>query len=201
MVPERRERGSIARKLGWLASVAFFGGVGCRSFAPAQTAIPEDRRAAERQSPAPLEASNKALGERIELAIPLFEGGNLELNRLRGRVVVLELSASWEPGWKPMHVYYGELIERHGRDKLAIIEVALDPDTTAFETEIERGGSPAVIRGWDPMGALAARLEVARFPSVFVLDAEGRILEIASGYEPGLAARIDDVVMRGLVGQ
>ena len=187
-----RTRAGIVAGLAWLAAA------GCATATTTATTTPESTGAPASDSPIPEQASNKQAGETLELTIPRFEGGTLELAELRGRIVVLELSASWEPGWASMHAAYPGLLERVGSDQVAVVLVSLDPDTAAIEQDVADagGGSEAVIRGWDPMGAVAAKLHVATFPTVFVLDAEGNIVEIFNAYDEGMIGRVEASVER-----
>jgi hypothetical protein len=160
---------------------------------PAPTEHPEATLPAEPEAPGiPAEASNKSAGEQLDLTIPLFEGGSMELSQLRGRAVVLELSASWEAGWSSMHARYPEMLKERGDEQLAIVLVSLDPESAVIGQDVAAMGEDgaAIIRGWDPMGAIAAKLKVARFPTVFVLDAEGRIVEVHNEYDEAMFDRV-----------
>jgi peroxiredoxin len=127
--------------------------------------------------------------EVVELSIPLFGGGAVELERFRGRVVVLEVSASYAQGWGEVHEHYRRLLDGHGDDDLSIITVSLDMEPAQLASW-ERDPPPFTL-GWDPQGALAARLGVTRFPTVFVLDREGRVIEEIAGFSDELVPRLE----------
>ncbi len=164
-----------------LSSVAF----GCRPKPSEATVEPEpEPELVEEPAPEvliPAEPANRSAGETLDATIPLVGGGALELASLRGRPVVVEISASWEPGWKETHAIYAELLQRH--PELAVIVVASEPEDRAL-LELPAG----LIGAWDPAGALAARLSVAIFPTVFVLDRDGTIVAVINDLGPTGAA-------------
>ena len=161
---------------------------GCR---PAPAAAPPEPREAPGSSDGGLIEPRRTV-EVVELSIPLFEGGVVELARFRGQVVVLEVSASYARGWTAMHRRYQDLLQAHGEDALSVITVALDMDAgdlAAWERD-----PPPFTLGWDPQGALAARLGVTSLPTVFVLDHEGGLVDELKGWSDDLETRLESAV-------
>ena len=110
-----------------------------------------------------------------------------ELASLRGRPVLLEISASWEVGWADAHDFYAELQAQHA--ELEVIVISADGTDEAL------AALPAGLRaGWDPAGALAAKFSVATFPTMFVLDREGRIVAVVNGWSDAVRAEISESV-------
>jgi hypothetical protein len=114
----------------------------------------------------PLPPSKHAAGEQLDANVPLADGGVLALPSLRGKVVILELCDAAHRD-ATAEADYAALAQTAG-DALAIVMVALDRDGWHDD-------APPHTLGWDPQGALAARLRAATLPTVLVLDAEGRI--------------------------
>ena len=125
----------------------------------------------------PAEPANKAEGDVLEATIPLVDGRALELASLRGRPVLVEISASWELGFDEAHALYAELVAEHG--ELEVIVVVADPPEAS--AKLDRLPSELTL-AWDPAGALAAKLSVATFPTMFVIDREGRIHTVVNGW-------------------
>jgi len=123
-------------------------------------------------------------GERLELTVPLLAGRGLPLPALRGRVVVLELTSAALPSWPAAFARYNDLLREYGAGRLAVVVVALDREREILSPE------PALRLhgfelGWDPQGALAARLQAAALPTTLVLDRDGLLVYAASGpHEP-----------------
>jgi hypothetical protein len=110
--------------------------------------------------------SRHASGERIDANVPLASGDVLALAALRGKVVLLELS-DVEHRKPDALADYTRLVETHG-EQVAIVVVSLDRN--GWDT-----AAAAYVLGWDPDGALAAKLHAAALPTVLVLDREGRV--------------------------
>lgn len=135
----------------------------------------------------PSEPANRAAGDELEATVLIAGGDAIQLSSLRGRPVLLEISASWEPGFVEAHALYTELLVEH--PELAVIVVVAEPDDRAL-VGLPHGLTPA----WDPAGALAAKLSVAKFPTMFVLDREGRISAVVSGWSDEIREQLRAVV-------
>lgn len=164
-------------KISWLGLLV------CVSGCPTQPTVTPDEAqdadaSADDQPSDPLlpsEPANRAAGDELEATISTAGGGSIELSSLRGRPVLLEISASWEPGFAEAHALYAELLAT--KPELAVIVVIAEPDDGALL------GLPAEFTpAWDPAGALAAKLSVATFPTMFVLDRDGRISAVVNGW-------------------
>ncbi len=140
---------------------------------------------------------DRETGELLEATVPLLDGAGLQLASLRGRVVVLELSATWADRWSESFAFYNRLLQQHGPDKLAVVVVAMDSERATLSPEpgVRARGFDL---GWDPQGALAARLQVAALPTVVVLDRGGHIRFVQGGTPPGATQAIEDGIRQAL---
>lgn len=145
------------------------------------------------QGSAPREA-RQAPGELLEAVVPLVDGGTLDLATLRGTPVVLVLAATGGDTFAPIRAGLEDLIARHP-DRLTVVLVATDPDADLVPRAWP-GGPQSVHVGWDPQGALAARLQVRTLPTLFVLDREGRVLTVRGGTERAALDEIEATVAR-----
>jgi hypothetical protein len=123
----------------------------------------------------PAEPANHSSGDELDATIPVVGGETLELSSLRGRPVLLEISASWELGFAEAHLLYAELLAKH--PELAVVLMVADPDDASLD-----GLSDEFILAWDPAGALAAKLTVATMPTMFVVDRSGHISVVVNGW-------------------
>lgn len=150
-------------------------GIACR---PAQVSTP-----AGSDVPAALPPSRLVQGEIVEANVPLQQGGVVGLAELRGRLVVLELVDAAHRD-AAIESDYAALASG-GAESVAVVMVSLDADGWGVDV-------PPFVLGWDPQGALAARLRVASVPTVMLIDREGRVLTQYSGTrEPGHRALMD----------
>jgi hypothetical protein len=137
----------------------------------------------------PAEPANRSAGDELEASISVAGGGALALSSLRGRPVLLEITASWEPGFAEAHRFYAELLAEH--PELAVVVVIAEADDAALS-----GLPPGFTPAWDPAGALAAKLSVAIFPTMFVIDRAGRIHAVTNGWSEAVRAGLSAAVAR-----
>jgi hypothetical protein len=123
----------------------------------------------------PAEPANRSSGDELDATIPVVGGDSLELSSLRGRPVLLEISASWELGFAEAHQLYTELLAAH--PELVVVLVVADPVDASLD-----GLGDEFILAWDPAGALAAKLTVATMPTMFVIDRSGHISVVVNGW-------------------
>lgn len=126
------------------------------------------------------------VGQVLELSVPLVGGGQRGLAELRGKAVLLELADASEPDREAVQRRWRALVEQRG-DAVAVVCVAMDADASALPASWTED-PPAFVLGWDPQGAVAARLQLRVLPTVVLLDAEGRIVGVHEGVLPDEAA-------------
>ena len=129
--------------------------------------------------PGPLEPSepaNKAAGDQIDLLVPGVESEFIDLVDLRGKTVILALSGTQELGWSELLAWM-EAVQAAAPESRVCVLVAADPEADALDGILSQ-----VRLGWDPQGAVAARLSVARLPTVFLIDPQGRVLHVSPGF-------------------
>lgn len=142
---------------------------------PTSTTVPP----AEPTPPGATPPSRHATGEQVDVSVPLQQGGVVALPELRGKLVLLELVDQAHRDDAVLAEY--QSLQRELGEQLTVVVVSLDRDGWS-------GDTPPFVLGWDPAGALAARLHAGSIPAVLLLDREGRILEqYAGAREPGHA--------------
>jgi len=168
--------------------------VGCTPDSAPRAPEPEPEPGAGLRS-AVDEASSQASaapkdGVPIELEVPLISGESEALADLRGKVVVLMLSSSDRPGWSGFRSHFETRLGEVGRERLVVVAVANDADPEHLKAEWDRDPPPFLL-GWDPDGALALRLGVAKLPAVFVLDPEGKTRGNVASADADALATVD----------
>lgn len=130
-----------------------------------------------------LPPSRHATGEIVDANVPLQQGGVLGLAELRGKHVVLEVVDGAHRDAAVEADYAALLAEAAGR--VEIVMVSLDAEGWT-------GDVPPFVLGWDPQGALGARLHAASVPTVMLLDGQGRVVaQYAGARAPGHAALLE----------
>lgn len=165
--------------------------------AAACTRTPPARDPEPEPAPGPGAPIRGDAGEVLDVTVPLVDGRGVPLQQLRGRVVVLELTSAADPAWRETFSFYNRLVREHGPEHLAVFVVAVDPERAALSPEPDLRADGFEL-GWDPQGALAARLQAAALPTVVVLDRAGRIAFVQGGPAAGAARALEDSVRAAL---
>lgn len=189
-----RARPALARLALATLALAILAAAACTR-AATNTAPPPDPGAP--QTSDTLAPIRNSPGERLDLVVPLSGGDALPLAQLRGRVVVLELTSAEGPGWPETFAFYNRLLREFGPDRLAVVVVSVDPERAALSPEPDVRAHGFEL-GWDPQGALGARLQAAALPTVIVLDRDGRIFFVQAGPAEGRARSLADSVRAAL---
>jgi cytochrome c biogenesis protein CcmG, thiol:disulfide interchange protein DsbE len=106
---------------------------------------------------------------------------SLDLEKFRGKVVVVDFWASWCKPCRQSLPWLNEMNSRYGRDGLVVIGVNVDA---------ERSDADRFLRAvplefevvFDPQGGLAQRFNVQGMPSSFVFDRAGKLVESRIGF-------------------
>lgn len=118
------------------------------------------------------------------LELPSIEGGTVALDALRGKVVLLNIWATWCPPCVKEMPSMQKVYEEHGDRGLEIVAVAVDDQPGVRQPDgrieglvsdfVERYGLtfPVVV---DPTGDTERRFDTEYLPTTFLIDREGRI--------------------------
>lgn len=104
-----------------------------------------------------------------------LDGGTGNITDYRGKVVILDVWTTWCGPCRAMIPHHVELNERLKDKPFAILSVSCDRDQETLETFLTETDMP-----WDhwwvaPDSEFKKALNIASFPSIFVLDAKGVI--------------------------
>ena len=109
---------------------------------------------------------------------------NLQLERYRGKVVVLDFWASWCAPCRQSFPWLNEMQSKYGPQGLVIIGVNVDRERADADKFLR--AVPATFElAFDPTGALASTYEIPGMPSSFVFDRAGRIVARHIGFRTG----------------
>ena len=127
-----------------------------------------------------------------DLTLTDLEDRPIALNELRGRVVLLDLCASWCLVCRQSLPFYAELQRQHA-DDVSVIAVTIDDDADdarAFARTI-----PAPIRvAHDADAEQAATLGLQAMPTLVIADRTGRVRLRHQSFRPEDRATIEKLV-------
>lgn len=118
------------------------------------------------------------------LELPSIAGGTVALDALRGKVVLLNIWATWCPPCVKEMPSMQQVYEQHGDRGLEILAVAVDDQPGVRQADgrieglvsdfVERYGLtfPVVV---DPTGETERRFDTEYLPTTFLIDRQGRI--------------------------
>jgi len=108
----------------------------------------------------------------------------LDLDKFKGKVVLLDFWASWCAPCKASFPWMQRLNRHYARNDLVVIAVNVDHERSLADRflDAERPDFPIV---FDPQGRLAERFDVHSMPSSFYIDRSGRVRYTHAGFRDG----------------
>jgi thiol-disulfide isomerase/thioredoxin len=150
---------------------------GCAS---SDTAGGETETAAKKQS----SKGGKIGAPMPSVVVKRFEGGGkIDLGATKGKVVLVDIWASWcAPCMEEMPLL-DEMAGRLKKKGVQIIAVSIDEDKDSAQTFLSSRPSWSLTVAHDPKGKLPEALQPGKMPSSYVVDAEGIIRYVNEGFE------------------
>jgi thiol-disulfide isomerase/thioredoxin len=125
-----------------------------------------------------------------ELTLRRMHGrGEIHLASLKGKVVLLDLWASWCAPCREELPLLDDLAQRLRGQDIEIIAVSVDEDPAAADELVRLRSRWHLTLAHDPRAADV--LNPPAMPSSYVIDARGRLHEINAGFERGDIQRIE----------
>jgi len=139
------------------------------------------------------ESAGAAVGSTVpELKVTGFDGQAYDRQKLAGKVVLLDLWASWCGPCKEELPLLDSMATRLRDKGVTILAVSIDEnreDAVGFLKS--RNARWSLSLAHDPEGRLAERLKPARMPTSYIIDRAGIIRQVNTGFEREDVARIE----------
>jgi thiol-disulfide isomerase/thioredoxin len=117
-------------------------------------------------------------------------GDALALDALRGRVVYVDFWASWCGPCRRSFPWINELQGRYGARGLAIVAINVDKSPADAARFLERNPAQFPI-AYDQAGATPLTYGVQGMPSSYLIDAQGKVVEVEQGFHDERKAALE----------
>jgi cytochrome c biogenesis protein CcmG, thiol:disulfide interchange protein DsbE len=146
-------------------------------------------------------AGNKQVGGPVpEIRVESLAGKALEIGDFRGKVVLLDVWASWCAPCKQELPMLDDIARRLRPDGVEVVAVSIDQERANVVKFLRGRPRWSLTIAHDPKGEIADRLAPEKMPTSYVIDRAGIIRYVNSGFEPAdapeIERRLEDVAKR-----
>jgi thiol-disulfide isomerase/thioredoxin len=117
-------------------------------------------------------------------------GEHVDLESLRGKVVILDFWASWCGPCKETIPTLRKLAQRHANAPFVLISISLDRDANAWRRAVA-ADKMTWPQHLDTGGTVARLFKIQPIPTAIVIDGDGIVRDRIEGYSSGYAAALD----------
>lgn len=122
-------------------------------------------------------------------------GNEVDLDALRGKVVIVTFWASWCPPCRKELPVLGHFQRVVGRDALEVVAINYKEPRRAFTDLVRQNRDIDLTWVHDARGSVSDLYGVQSLPHMFMLDREGRVAHVHRGYsEQALPGIINEVL-------
>jgi thiol-disulfide isomerase/thioredoxin len=126
-----------------------------------------------------------------EIQVDSLGGKPIALADYRGKVVLLDVWASWCGPCKQELPMLDDMAKRLRGEGVEVLAVSIDQERANLVHFLKARPRWALTIAHDPHGAIADRLAPDKMPTSYVIDRQGIIRFVNSGFEPADAAVIE----------
>jgi thiol-disulfide isomerase/thioredoxin len=126
-----------------------------------------------------------------EIHVQSLSGKAVDLSDYHGKVVLLDVWASWCGPCKQELPMLDDMAKRLRSDDVVVLAVPVDQERANVTKFLRARPHWALTIAHDPKGQVADRLAPEKMPTSYVIDREGVIRYVNSGFVPSDAAVIE----------
>ncbi|HEX2660414.1 MAG TPA: TlpA disulfide reductase family protein [Polyangia bacterium] len=126
-----------------------------------------------------------------EIVVDRLDGKNLALSSLHGKVVLLDVWASWCGPCKQELPMLDAIAARLHKRGVEVLAVSVDQDRENVDKFLGARPKWNLTIAHDPKGAIADTFQPEKMPTSYVIDRAGIVRYVNSGFEPADAKDIE----------
>jgi len=139
----------------------------------------------------PASASNQVGAPVPEIKVESLAGKKIDVAAYRGRVLLLDVWASWCGPCKQELPMLDAMARRLKGQGIDILAVSVDQERANVDKFLKGHGRWALTIAHDPAGTIAERLQPDKMPTSYVIDRAGIVRYVNAGFVPDDAATSD----------
>jgi thiol-disulfide isomerase/thioredoxin len=143
--------------------------------------------------------ARKAGGGRAQVGEPLpaivvrtVKGTTVDLESMKGKVVLLDIWASWCGPCKEEMPLLDEMAARLKDKGIEFVAVSIDEEKTALEGFLSARPGWTLTVAHDPQGKVPDLLQPPKMPTSYLIDSRGVLRYVNAGFERADAKKIED---------
>ncbi len=137
--------------------------------------------------------SGSMVGRQVpDMQLAALNGGKgVRLSEFRGKVVLLDIWASWCAPCKQELPLLDDMAGRLRAKGVEIVAVSIDDNREDAETFLRSRPSWSLRLAHDPDGRIPSKLQPPKMPSSYIMDRKGFVRQVNAGFERGDAQKIE----------
>jgi cytochrome c biogenesis protein CcmG, thiol:disulfide interchange protein DsbE len=136
-------------------------------------------------------ASNQVGAPLPAIKVDSLAGKKIDVASYRGRVLLLDVWASWCGPCKQELPMLDEMAKRLKHQGIDVLAVSVDQERANVDKFLKGRGRWSLTIAHDPDGLIAERLQPDKMPTSYVIDRSGIVRYVNAGFVPDDAAMIE----------
>lgn len=137
--------------------------------------------------------------ESLDLSLPAVDGRTVTMADFAGKVVLVDIWATWCVPCKDSFPFYADLVRRYGADGFVVVAVSVDTEDADVSEFMADNDMPFIVVR-DPKGSLPERLGLQTMPSAVLVGRDGKVAYVHAGFETDEGPEIEAQVKAALAG-